>query len=549
MTLGTLPRRLAVFLLESAISIAPSDAADWGQAMMGELTQFESDWSALLWSFGGAGVLAKHAIVAIVFPRRNRPVPSGGSLFSKAGLMRKTALYATVSCMLASLLFFLVPVFREAFHVSLAQWHDVLHVSPVGNLRSDPGLESLGRKAEQNQDAEALAFVAVRTLNKSESARLADDAVRLDPTLTWVYGVVAVDWSSFPALDRWAPALERFDPQNALPHLIAAERIDIDYEERGLVPHSVDEEPAAWKDAMAAAFRSPKLDTYSKQLDELTRRVALRYKINDPFHFVLDYRWHAVPTFAATDSARYAESLFAAAEAREARGDYKSAFENYSTVVRFAEIMRENGSYPMARRLHEAFLRLGSLSEKEGNHQQAQLYAFLAGTADWEWNERMAFLRTSPEVVSRWSAFLARVCGIALLLSGTAFLVCVTSLVVRRRSLRLAALQPKGMTLAFGLASTVTALLSSAMLYVSYRPYAEVVQRFIRTGDESQLPAVSEFLAYAQIPLGTGRNLGWGLSAQEVTFYFWLAVAGLCVLTLLLAVWRFWRRPRGNATT
>jgi len=55
--------------------------------------------------------------------------------------------------------------------------------------------------------------------------------------------------------------------------------------------------------------------------------------------------------------------------------------------------------------------------------------------------------------------------------------------------------------------------------------------------------------AYAQIPLGTGRNLGWGLSAQEVTFYFWLAVAGLCVLTLLLAVWRFWRRPRGNATT
>ena len=111
--------------------------------------------------------------------------------------MRKTALYATVSCMLASLLFFLVPVFREAFRVSLAQWHDVLHVSPVGNRWSDPGLESLARKAEQNQDAEALAFVAVRTSNKSESVRLAENAVRLDPTLTWVYGVVAVEWDSY----------------------------------------------------------------------------------------------------------------------------------------------------------------------------------------------------------------------------------------------------------------------------------------------------------------------------------------------------------------
>ena len=260
MTLGTLSRRLAAFLLESAISIAPKDAVDWGHAMLGELAQVESNWSApLLWSFGSAGVLARHAIVAIILPR-NRPVPSDGSLLSKEGLMRKTALYATVSCMLASLLFFVVPVFREAFRVSLAQWHDVLHVTPVGP-RPGPGLESLTRKAGQNQDAEALAFVAVRTSNKSESVRLADNAVRLDPTLTWVYGVVAVEWESFPELDRCL-ALEKFDPQNALPHLIAAERIDIDYVDREMYPRSADKEPAAWKDAMASAFRSPKLDTY-----------------------------------------------------------------------------------------------------------------------------------------------------------------------------------------------------------------------------------------------------------------------------------------------
>ena len=71
MTLGTLPRRPAAFLLESAISIAPRDAVDWGHAMLGELAQVESNWSALLWSLGGAGVLAKHAIVAIILLRHN----------------------------------------------------------------------------------------------------------------------------------------------------------------------------------------------------------------------------------------------------------------------------------------------------------------------------------------------------------------------------------------------------------------------------------------------------------------------------------------------
>ena len=63
--------RATAVALATTIPIAPKDAVDWGHAMLGELAQVESNWSALLWSLGGAGVLAKHAIVAIILLRHN----------------------------------------------------------------------------------------------------------------------------------------------------------------------------------------------------------------------------------------------------------------------------------------------------------------------------------------------------------------------------------------------------------------------------------------------------------------------------------------------
>ena len=88
-------------------------------------------------------------------------------------------------------------------------------------------------------------------------------------------------------------------------------------------------------------------------------------------------------------------------------------------------------------------------------------------------------------------------------------------------------------------------LLSSAMLYVSYRPYAEILQRFIRNGDESGLPELSNFLASIQVPLGA-RGF---LPLWDFVFYFWFGVTLLCILALLLVVLRhFQHRTRANAT-
>src|SRR5882762_11710937 len=292
------PRRVATQLLRFAIWIAPHDTLDWGHGMLSELDHVRGSWAAVIWAMGGTGVLAKHAVLAVILPGSHRRiVSSAGELFAKEGPMRKTTLAAIVACTVASLLFFLAPVFRQAFHVSLAQWHDVLHIRlTLGYQESDPELEGLARKADQNHDAEGLAVAAMRHWNESESVRLADEAVHLDPKLTWIYAVIAVQHSTLSETDRWVPELEQWDSQNALPHFLVAEKIDIDQVVGEKIPHRVEEQPLAWQNALAAAFGSPRLDNYHDRLKELNRRVLLRYGLNDPYQVIGEERWYGLPT-------------------------------------------------------------------------------------------------------------------------------------------------------------------------------------------------------------------------------------------------------------
>ena len=92
-------RRVATLLLRFAIWIAPHDTLDWGNGMLSELNHVQGSWAALIWAIGGAGVLAKHAVLAVILPgSHRRTVPSAGELFAKEGPMRKTTLAAIVAC-------------------------------------------------------------------------------------------------------------------------------------------------------------------------------------------------------------------------------------------------------------------------------------------------------------------------------------------------------------------------------------------------------------------------------------------------------------------
>ena len=126
MTLTSPIRQVSTVLLRGAVKIAPHHAAEWGHAMLAELHHIEGDWSALGWSVGSAAVLARHAFLALFVPSNAR---TEGNFFRKEKPMRKSTAIAAAVCIAASLLFFAAPTFRDAFQLSLTQWHGLMRAA------------------------------------------------------------------------------------------------------------------------------------------------------------------------------------------------------------------------------------------------------------------------------------------------------------------------------------------------------------------------------------------------------------------------------------
>jgi hypothetical protein len=412
----------------------------------------------------------------------------------------------------------------------------------------------LARKAEQNYDPEALAFVASRT-DQSESVRLADEAVHLDPNLTWLYGIAGTAYLSPSEIDRRVSLLEQWDPQNALPHLIAAQKIGVTVTHSKEFPLGEVEENQAWEKEMGTAFQSPKLDSYRDRQKQLDHRVLARYRLDDPFLAPSDKNWYGFPSYGAWYCSLYAESLFKSAQSLESQGDRKAAFEKYRAVARFGHMMSADGefSFFLRKDMDEAYARLGALSQMEGNKPEAAFYASLADQFDRAAQKERTFMRNrfNGSYVSHWNAFLLRLSGLAILFCVTLLLLCAIGLAVRNRSLRFSSLRPSRLTLALGFCAAVGSLLSSAVLFVSYVPYSDLLQRFLNKGDDAGLSELSSFLRDTQLPIGSQFSLGpgsWYVASSDVVFYFWFAVTILCALALLIALFRhFQTRPRASA--
>lgn len=299
--------------------------------------------------------------------------------------MREVTMFTGAACVVAAALFFFAPAFRQAFQLSLGAWYPVFHVM---SWSGPPGPESLAKRAEAQHDAEGLAFAAVRIRDRRRSARLAEEAVRLDPNLLWVYALVAVRQPELPEIKQWLPELERWDPQNALFQLIAAESIDIEFVRMGsnlppkVMEKKMEQDPAR-QAALAAAFGSLKFDDYLDRLREVDRKVVLRYGFNDPLE-VLSGEGHELPIFASSDSGQFAKSLLQSGKELESRGDRKGAVEKYWTVAHFGQVIDSQAhtdfEHWMGSTLQAgAYKRLQAVSEKEANHEQAALFGYLAG--------------------------------------------------------------------------------------------------------------------------------------------------------------------------
>jgi hypothetical protein len=550
-------RSIATLLLRSAIRLAPAEIRDWGQGMLGELNHVEGYRASLTWALGGAGALAKLGLAVVVTPSGSRRgFPFGGMFGGKERFMRRAIGWSAVGCVLAAVLPFAAPVFRQAFRVSLGFWPKVLNVE---SWRRQPDLEALAKQAETRHDAEGLAFAAVRVWEGAQSARLADEAVRLNPDLLWVYAIVAVRHPDLPEAGKWLSRLEQWDPQNGLPYLVEAERIDIGYisEAQGTTIrleaiHSI----PAWQSAMAATFRSTKFDDYLDRLRELDRKVVVRYAFNNPYE-VLSGEQEGLPSYAFSDSNDFAQSLLESGQELGARGDTSGALEKFWSVARFGQLVNSMAHADDERRLSSslqssAYERLQAQYDKEGDHREAALFGYLNQQIHKEGRGPGKLLAAiyRGEDVSGWAATLVKVLGVAIVVFGSLALISALTVIARRRG------EPKTsatgkVAAAFAFLSGVGGLLSSTALYVTYRPYSMIFQDFLSSGDTSRADELIRFLA------GTHRLPGGDVfivpghtpyisppSPYDFVVHFWMAATTLCILGLLAVVARHLLRHR-----
>jgi len=553
-------RQAATFLLDSAIRIAPPDTRDWGQAMRSELIHVEGSWAGTMWALGGSSVLAKHALVSLLIPgRRGQSIVPDGGLFAKSAALRKAALVIGGACVLAGLLFFAAPPFRQAFGVALKSWSFVFQTAP-GNVQ--PGFEALAKQAEMRHDAEGLAFSAIRLQDPRESARLAEEAVRLDPNLLWVHAVVGMRHPELPEISQWIPRLERWDPQNALFNLIKAESIARANVRLGRSSSPTMELEQAWQSAMGAAFQSARFDDYLDRVAQLNRRVVSRYGFYDPYE-VQSRAQTDLPVHAYENSERFAKLLLQSGADLEARGDRKGALAKYWTVARFGQLIDSQGRTDQEHRMGTtlqamAYGQLRASSEKGGNQAEAALFGYLAAKFEpvkgkhAESAGESAFGRNT----ARRNAAVVSISGLMILIFFGLGVVATLILVVgSRRSARLALQRARPVATIVILTSAVGLLFSSVTLYLTYRPYWYIFQSAILNGDRVPTRDLDEFLVSMQTLSGVSHRSYMLLDAllysgsPSFLFYVWAGVTllGVCGLAIIL-LRHFLGRPRADTT-
>jgi hypothetical protein len=549
-------RRASTVLLESAIRIAPADTRDWGRAMRGELDYVENPWAAAMWALGGSSVLARQALASLLIPgRRGRGAVSDEGLFAKSASLRRAALVIGGACALTALLFFAAPPFRQAFRVALEPWY---HMCQIASGNSQSGFQALAKRAEMRHDPEGLAFCAVRLRDfPHESARLAEEAVRLDPNLLWVYAVVSIRNPLFSEPTPWFQELERSDPHNALFPLMAAETIYQANVRGAKSPPPTKEQEQAWQSTMAAAFHSPKFDDYLDRVGKLNRRVVPRYGFYDPYE-VLSREHIELPQHAFENSERFAKLVLESGRSLEARGDRKGACDKYWTVARFGQLIDSYGRTDLEHRMGTtlqamAYNQLRAFSKKEGHQAEAELYGYLAAKFDPVKGQNAGFPRQSAfgRDTSERNAAVVEISGLMILVF-SGLVVVATSILIAgsRRDARPTAWRARPVASMVVLTSAVGLLFSSVTLYLTYRPYWYIFRSAILDGGRLQTRDLQEFLSFTQMLPGVSPHLvQMALNAllyagsPSFLFYVWTGVTLLAVSGLLLILLRHFLAP------
>ncbi len=261
---------------------------------------------------------------------------------------------------IAIVAFFALPSVHGGLRAVLQSW-------PPYNNSNLTDFQSMTREAEANRDAKTLAFLFTRTPydEVEEGARLADEAIAIEPSLTWILYRGVGGFYTFREVTQqhgWIQKLEAYDPDNATPYLLEAgvREYEIHRQYRqsngaaAVAPKEVVANDPAWRGAMAKAFAAPNYDSYYDRAMALQQAELKAHNLTDP----KDVTYSVYNTYLSGiwETQAYSQLLLREAKEAQRKGDTQAAIRLGWTVVNFAQRARDNSHGPLMRSIAEGVL-------------------------------------------------------------------------------------------------------------------------------------------------------------------------------------------------
>jgi len=349
-----LPRHFARSALELALRFWPEESRDWGQALAAELDEIERPLDALVWAFGGLMLFtrasAAHVLTWLKLPAGSRPPIASLLPGTNPPIFPKRSRLFTAMVLITTAAVLVLPQSREAIATVRESWTG--YQTSSSDLRT---LEKLAARAEKQKDARTLAFVALNLPESERATLLADRAVALDPSLTWIYAS-RVDSRNFSQLTKERLArLLASDPNNAFAQLIAVQAV---YEPRYYAlfcrhtPTEQETEAAVtgdpdWPVHMDLAFRAPRYDSYFDHDWQLTREVWNHEPSLSASLLFRSLAKHSLPDFLSINM--YSNRLMRSAEEAFRAGDEERAESLLGKVDSFGRMMLDQAETDVER--------------------------------------------------------------------------------------------------------------------------------------------------------------------------------------------------------
>jgi hypothetical protein len=560
-----LNQRIAPTVARAIVRLWPRETRQWGQAFAAELPDVESAGATLPWLIGGLTVMlrewCKHAWHSLIRPIGANPnaTEPAGAFTQRYSRTPCTPLWVMLLLAGSSTAILLHPEVRQVLGMLRAAYDH-------SEWRRDnwSSVKKLREVSKSNRDPQLLALLSILSNNDEERLRLSDEAIKKDPSLTWLdyeqsfkATNVLDKQNDFPS--ERVERLQKRDPQNSVPHILAAEIIakpaQVDEFEaitRGRHMWDLDKRLATnsdWISEMHAAFSAPEYDDYTAQLIELVRTVSARFSVRDPKIAEYALSTKRQPRFEVVEA--YLKYVTDRGSSFEKVGNTQQALAAYSEILRFAQRMHLNAEAPGEQYFADeigrtACEKLAPLYASTGRADEASMVSLQS--AQWKAEQNPRFFRDVPLRYRgsqfnsiAWSGLLINVTGLSLLVIFPLTLVSVLYVFSRRK----ASLEQRGFTdfLASLCADAGPWLLlaSSVLLYFTYHPFARLAAEFLKGGSAD--PDIQSFLTAMLVPYAIPHNFDF----LHDPYSQWSALTAALCLLLVLFLWRMILRRAKSA--